>query len=92
MYGHATLSIHFLFKYQITSQSELHDYFSGSSVEPEKIYIYLQEYSSQIFHLRIHYTHYCVLLLQVSLLTMEIQVLSTKCGPIPCGKFCMYLK
>ncbi len=40
MYGHATLSIHFLFKYQITSQSELHDYFSGSSVEPEKIYIY----------------------------------------------------
>lgn len=41
MCGHATLSIHFLFKYQITSQSELHDYFSGSSVEPEKIYIYL---------------------------------------------------
>lgn len=36
MRGHATLSIHFLFKYQITSQSDLHDYFSGSSVEPEK--------------------------------------------------------
>lgn len=36
MRGHATLSIHILFKYQITSQSDLHDYFSGSSVEPEK--------------------------------------------------------
>lgn len=34
MRGHTPPSTDFLFKYQITSQSEFHDYFSGSYVEP----------------------------------------------------------